>query len=249
VAVHSSLIKRLGKGVLGLTGLRLIDWVEVFYLPEEEIFVPIISKSGCSTIKEALIKNFNPSFESEFPNIHKVDPSVETDGKVVRLLFYRYTTYAKFASGKEMHLVLRDPAERFISCYKDMVSGNNEMYEHPSNLSQWLPFKRNLSFEEFSKRVYRTPDYLSDRHFRSQTFYLNDKITDKLSSLKLFSLSGFIKTSTIISSDYKKSKRKLNESKPVKVVHPEPEELNSAPPFRKRYARDIYFYGQLQTGS
>jgi len=248
VAVHSSLIKRLGKGVLGLTGLRLVDWVEVFYLPNDEIFVPIISKSGCSTIKEALIKNFNPSFESAFPDIHRVDPSVETKGRVKRLLFYQYGSYAKFAKGKEMHLVLRNPAERFISCYKDIVSRNNVMYKHPSELYKWFPYNQDMSFEVFCKRVYNTPDYLSDRHFRSQSFCLSEKISGKLSRLELFSLSSFIKTSTLIPNHYKESKRKLNESKAEKANHPQPEELSTDPLFRKRYARDIYFYEQLQKG-
>jgi len=246
VAAHSSLIKRLGKGILGLTGLRLVDWVEVFYLPDDEVFVPIISKSGCSTIKEALIRNFNPSFESAFPEIHKVDPSVETKGKVQRLLFYQYSNYAKFAGGKEMHLVLRDPARRFISCYRDIVTGNNTMYKHPSELYKWFPYSQDISFERFCKRVYNTPDYLADRHFRSQSFCLSDKVFDKLSGLELYSLPRFIKTSTLIPAHYKESRRKLNESKAEKVDHPEPEELIYDPLFRKRYARDIYFYEQLQ---
>jgi hypothetical protein len=242
VAANSNLIKRLGKGVLGLAGLRLLDWVEVFYLPDDEIFVPIISKSGCSTIKEALIQKFKPGFESAFPEIHQVDPAKETNGKVLRLKFYQYSSYAKFARGKEMHLVLRDPAERFISCYKDVATGKNIMYRHPSEIYRWMPFKAGMSFEAFSKQVYKTPDYMADRHFRSQSFCLNEKVSEQLSELRIYSLSQFIKNSPLIPESYRKSKRKLNKSTVRDVSHPEPEELNSDPHFRKKYARDIHFF-------
>lgn len=241
---QSGFIKRLGKAVLGITGLRLLDWVEVFYLPEDEIFVPIISKSGCSTIKEALIRKFNPSFESTFPEIHQIDPERETNGKVLRLKFYQYSKYTKFSRGKEMHLVLRDPANRFISCYKDIVSGKNIMYEHPSELYIWLPFATDMSFSTFSKRVYNTPDYLSDRHFRSQSYYLNGRVKENLADLKIYKLSDFMKSSDLIPRDYKETKRKLNQSKANQAIHPDSEKLRSDRNFRKRYARDLYLFEQ-----
>jgi len=161
---------------------------------------------------------------------------------LLRLFFYQYENYSRFVRGKEMHLVLRNPAERFISCFKDVATGKNIMYRHPSEIYRWMPFKKGMSFEAFSSQVYKTPDYISDRHFRTQCFCLNQKVSEQLSELKVYSLSQFIKSSPLIPVDYSKSKRKLNKSSAVDINHPVPDELNSDPRFRRKYARDIHFY-------
>ena len=241
---RSGFFKRLGKGVLGLTGLRLLDWIEVFYLPDDGVIIPIISKSGCSTIKEALICKFKPGFESAFPEIHQIDPAKETNGKVQRLKFYQCSKYIKFAEGKEMHLIMRDPAKRLISCYMDIVTSKNIMYEHPSELYHWMPFGPNMTFSNFSKRVYKTPDYLSDRHFRTQSFCLNESVSRNLLNLEIHKLSEFIKSSDLIPESYRTSKRRLNPSVKNDLTSPTSEELSANSEFRKRYARDIYLFEQ-----
>ena len=232
--------------MLGLAGIRLLDPLEVFYIPESHSLIPIISKSGCSSIKEALIRNYVPGFESSFPEIHQVNPSALTNGKLVRLFFYRFGAYADFVKGKKMYLALRDPAKRFISCYKDVASGKNIMYEYPSGLNKWTSFGENLDFESFSKKVYKTPDYLSDRHFRSQSYFLPDTVAEQLESLQIFDLKTFFKECPLIPHDYSDSGRVLNQSESQYFKHPGADELMDDMHFKRRYARDIFLFNQAQ---
>ncbi len=78
---------KLNRFIKGMIGTRLIDPMEVYYVIDDNIFYPIISKSGCSSIKQDLIRRYNPNFNSKFPEIHQVDPAIETNGKVIRKYF------------------------------------------------------------------------------------------------------------------------------------------------------------------
>ena len=239
MAGKQGFIKTLAKASLGITGIRLLDPVEIFYIKESNLIIPIISKSACTTIKEGIIERYKPGFESKFPEIHKINPSKVTEGKVDRMFFYRFSHFEAFAKNKKVLLILREPASRFISCYKDVTSGNNIMYEYPSGLYKWIKYEKNISFSEFSKRVYRTPDYLSDRHFRSQSFGLSKKLIDSLEEFDVSSVEDFFSQSELLSKAYKEGRRVLNQSKGGNYDIPTLAELRESTPFKKRYALDL----------
>lgn len=142
-----------------------------------------------------IIRLYNPNFNSSFPEIHQVNPALLTNNKVQRLFFKTTKSYVKWCKGKNMVFVMRDPISRFYSCFKDVASAKNVMYQHPSNLD-WImksKFYENMAFDDFTKNVINIPDYLSDRHFRSQQFYLPEKVYQNLNSLQLYQLNHFMK--------------------------------------------------------
>ena len=65
---------------------------------------------------------------------------------------------------------VRNPYERIYSCYKNKIEdvrvrgGRNIFEKHDIGL--------NVTFDEFVRRVAALPDYSSDRHFRSQAWFL-----------------------------------------------------------------------------
>ncbi|MGY0392985.1 sulfotransferase family 2 domain-containing protein [Bizionia sp. KMM 8389] len=224
----------------GLIGSRLIDPIEVFYVKETDTFYPIISKSGCSTVKLNLIRLYQPSFESQFPEIHRIDPADETNGMVTRLYFYSFKKYQAFTKGKRMFMVIRNPFERIYSCYQDVKKSKNIMYEHPSGLTGFFGITSQDSFESFLTKVIRLPDYLSDRHFRGQSYFLSKGVVDGLSKLDIILLENY--------NDVIKSNAKLNINK--KGVSPKVLQLlNTHVKFKKRFAEDInmYFSRKLET--
>lgn len=245
----SQLIKRFKsilKGFAGLTGVSLIDPIEVYYIPETNTFYPIISKSGCSSIKLMLIRRYKPDYENVFPGIHAVDPALITGNKVKRLFFKTPSAYAKWTHGKNMVFVMREPISRFYSCYFDVKTGKNTMYEHPSNLD-WLmasKFSKNMSFEDFTKNVISIPDSLSDRHFRSQCFYLSEKVKNSLASLEAYTLKAYM--TQIGDKKGEPTAVKLNANN-TSIPSELKTKLISNSNFQKRFQQDFVFFETIQT--
>lgn len=237
--------KSVAKGIAGLIGISLIDPIEVYFIPETNTFYPIISKSGCSSIKLMLIRRYKPDYESVFPGIHAIDPALITSNKLHRLYFKTTSAYAKWTQGKNMVFIMREPISRFYSCFYDVKTGKNKMYEHPSNLD-WLmasKFSENMHFEDFTKNVISIPDYLSDRHFRSQSFYLNDRVKENLARLETYTLKEYM---TQISD--KKGERnvaRLNTNN-ASITPELKNELSGNRAFQKRFKQDFVFFEIIQ---
>ena len=216
-----------------LLGLRLIDTIELYYVVDKNLFYPIVSKSGCSTIKQDLIRLYNPEFISKFPEIHQINPSTETNGKVIRKHFYSIKKYKAFCNGKNMCLVIRNPYERAYSCFLDIIKGKNIMYEDPSGLTDFFGYKNDISFNKFIKKIVKTSDRLSDRHFRSQSFYLNAIAKKNDSEIKIVLLENYNK------SEIKISKLNSNNKKlPLELL----EDLKNNKQFNRRFKQDIKLY-------
>lgn len=225
----------LSKFVKGFLGTRLIDPIEVFYLKEKNTFYPIISKSGCSTIKLYLIRLYNPKFVSKFPGIHAIDPSNETDAKVLRLYFNNFSKYRAFAKDKDIVLVIRNPYERIYSCYLDVKLEKNTMYLTPSGLHNFFGINRYYSFDQFLKKVISLPDYLSDRHFRTQTFYLKKGVDIAVNSIKVILLENF---NSEVNNTTNLNKNSI--SLPDDILN----QLKSNTKFKKRFCKDIELYSK-----
>ncbi len=220
-----------------IVGLRLVDPIEVYYVIDKNLFYPIISKSGCSTVKRDLIRLYNPGFISKFPEIHQVDPAIETQEKIIRRYFYSLKKYHAFCKGKRMCIVIRNPYERAYSCYLDIKKGKNIMYEDPSGLTNLFKFKREIAFEKFIRKIIKTPDRLSDRHFRSQNFYAKKEARNVISEFNVVLLESYNKSISLA------NKLNANNKKiPLEVL----EELKGNEKFNKRFRQDIQLYNSYQ---
>src|SRR5690554_2395362 len=239
--------KSIVKGLAGIAGISLIDPIEVFFVPETNTFYPIISKSGCSSIKLMLIRNYKPDYVNVFPGIHAVNPAKITDNQVKRMFFKTSAAYEKWTRAKNMVFVMRDPVSRFYSCYYDVKTGKNIMYEHPSNLD-WLmagKFRRNMPFEDFTKNVISIPDRLSDRHFRSQSFYLSEKVKRNLASLQYYTLKEFMLKYNATNEKSEPVRLNTNNttiSSDLKAM------LIDNPKFQKRFKPDFVLFKKIQKG-
>jgi len=68
--------------------------------------------------------------------------------------------------------LVRDPADRLWSCYKNKVTQPDVHITWKENDGDPLPTYPEMSFDEFAKLVCDRPDDISDRHYRSQSTQL-----------------------------------------------------------------------------
>ncbi|WCO02981.1 sulfotransferase family 2 domain-containing protein [Psychroserpens ponticola] len=228
---------KLNRFIKGMIGTRLIDPMEVYYVIDENVFYPIISKSGCSTIKQDLIRRYNPSFSSKFPEIHQIDPEFETNGKVLRKHFYSFKKYRNFSKNKTACLVIRNPYERVYSCFLDVEKGKNIMYQDPSGLTSFFGIHSGVTFEKFLNKVIKLPDHLSDRHFRSQSFCLQKGVKETLSNVEIVLLENYNKK------DAAATKLNTNNKTIPKDIL---EALKNNKSFKKRFSEDLQLYNDAK---
>lgn len=240
-----SKFKSLLKAAAGYCGIRLIDPIEVYYLPGENTFYPIISKSGCTSIKVMLIQKFKPNYENSFPGIHHVNPAKPTENAVQRLYFNTKRSYSQWIIGKKMVFVMRDPLSRFYSCYLDVASGKNTMYEFPSGLDWVYNYKTDISFDDFLIKVCATPDEFSDRHFRSQSFYLSDAVKTGLESLEASTLKEYMSRASTKNEANKNEALKLNTNN-TSLSDELREQLLKNTDFNRRFKEDLLLFDSIR---
>jgi len=230
------------KGVAGATKIALLDPIEVYYLPREQTFYPIISKSGCSSIKLMLIRRFKPDYDNVFPGIHDINPAKITNNNLQRLFFKTVGGYTKWTRGKNMVFVMREPISRFYSCYLDVLADKNIMYKYPSGLDWAFKFHNGMSFDDFSKYVLSIPDYLSDRHFRSQCFYLSPEVKENLSNLEAITLKEYMQKNNKEETEQKSVKLNTNNKSIPDELRAKLAENQS---FQNRFKADLLFYKSI----
>lgn len=244
----SDKLKSIVKLSMGYPGIRLIDPIEIYHIPSENTFYPIISKSGCTSIKVMLIRKFKANYENTFPAIHQVNPAKETNNEVQRLYFNSKRSYRKWTRGKNMVFVMRDPLSRIYSCYIDVVTGKNTMYKFPSGLDWFFDFKKDLTFDVFLEKVCGIPDRFSDRHFRSQSFYLSDSVRSGLESLEVHTLKDFMKTYSSDTPSNKEKPVKLNTNNSTLSIEMRSRLLENQE-FRRRFKTDLSLFNATQKDS
>lgn len=114
-------------------------------LMDKELLYLSNPKVACSSIKQTMTREILEDDNSIHDYPHhKKVHKVEGDMKE----YYSFT-------------FVRNPFERLVSCYLNKYQGKRER-------------GKNQGFEWFVKKVIRTPDFLSDRHFRSQYYLTHD---------------------------------------------------------------------------
>ncbi|NEN22234.1 sulfotransferase family protein [Cryomorpha ignava] len=238
-------IKSLLKGAAGYAGVRLIDPIEVYYLPQENTFYPIISKSGCTSIKVMLIRKYNPDYENTFPGIHQVNPAKVSDNAIERLYFPTQRSFEKWTKDKKMVFVMRDPLSRLFSCYQDVVSGKNKMYRFPSGLDWAYKYTTNMEFDDFLTKVCSTADLYSDRHFRSQSFYLSDAVKNGLESLEAITLKEYMSRASTKNASDENESLQLNINKSA-ISDELKAKLLQSQKFKRRFKADLLLFERLR---
>lgn len=138
---------------------------------------------------------------------------------------------------------MRDPVSRFYSCYLDIYKGKNIMYRYPSELNWLMGFKPGLSFETFKRKAFAIPDKFSDRHFRSQCFYLGNSLRATLADFHPYTLTGFMK---ITSGTHDKIKPiRLNQNADS-VSEESKSNLSEDPAFLKRFGTDLKLFREIK---
>lgn len=227
--------------IKGLFGSWIIDPIEVFYLVEENTFYPIISKSGCSSVKLALIKKYNNNFTCSFPEIHTINPAKLTSNKVERIYFPSFNQYLQFAKGKNICLIIKNPYKRCYSCYLGIIKKKNEMYDYNTRMRILIKITPTISFEKFFSLACSLPDFLSDRHFRSQSFFFSKKIQKVVNKSKIFTIEHFFSKNNELGNPY----IKLNSNDTI-ITREKLLQLKRSQKFKRKYRADINLFEQFR---
>lgn len=142
------------------------------YIPQLDVIYISISKTGISSMRSLFLKKTGTQFqENDYKSIHRATHNV-----------FEYITKQEIIAHSECFkfAFVRNPFDRLVSCYKNKLI--KEDYA-PIQKGYGSLFYGGMPFNEFAKNICKVPDYLSDRHFRSQTSYLyenNNLIVDFL---------------------------------------------------------------------
>ena len=161
---------------------KKLDPIE-FYVSEPNKLIYIENaKVGCSTIKAAMF----PGLKSQGMDIHEyLRPLARYN---LKGMDKDYTVFT----------VVRNPLDRIVSCFTDKVKRSAEdkgeksifdlfFYKLVFFIFSGKKYRgENTTFEDFVYIISRVPDWISDRHFRSQSSSLcsEDIVVLKLETLE-----------------------------------------------------------------
>lgn len=143
------------------------------------IAVPKVANTSIKTALTALM----PSEVRELPQDGRRDRSVyarhrdELFRGRIRLYKHQIGAYP----GYFVFAFVRDPWDRVVSCYRDKIEWGAVVEDgrlrDPRTRRLYLgrEFERDMSFDEFVRRVADLPDKRANRHIRSQHTFLTDR--------------------------------------------------------------------------
>jgi len=129
---------------------RNLDSSDFFILDERKLVYASVAKSACSSIKTSMVGEFPGDRSIHYNTQHLSHKRIPRSKKP-----YFSFTY------------VRNPYDRLISCYKDKFVKKRGSFIYANYLFGYL--STDDSFEDFVRKVTRLPDFLCDRHFKSQS--------------------------------------------------------------------------------
>ena len=129
---------------------RELDSPDLIILDEEEVVFVSVAKSACSSIKASITEN-----PPDSTTVHDHISHLSNRRIPVSKRSYFVFTF------------VRDPYERLASCYRSKFNMQDEskfIYTH-----YFFGYLRNDdTFDDFVRKISKIPDFLSNRHFKSQ---------------------------------------------------------------------------------
>jgi hypothetical protein len=138
---------------------------QLYLFPEYKFGYIQIPKVASRSIRTAVTAHMSGSAPDENVNQNLI---AEFEALYARHL--KHSEIAELSKDNFIFAFVRNPYERIYSCYKNKIldvrnlGGRNIFEKHGIDLD--------VSFEEFVRKVAVLPDSQSDRHFRSQTWFL-----------------------------------------------------------------------------
>ena len=142
------------------------------YVQELDLVYISIPKTGNSSIRSLLVKRVGEDYNKD--NYKTIHNRVDT--------LFTYIGKKEIWQNKKMYTFsfVRNPFDRLVSCYKNKII--DETY-FPIQRGYVDMFYKGMPFDEFVKSVCQIPDFVAEKHFKSQYSYLyykNELIVDYL---------------------------------------------------------------------
>jgi len=138
---------------------------QLYLFPEYKFGYIQIPKVASRSIRVAVT-----AFMSESTDEKNIDQDLIAEFEERYASHMKHSEIATLSKDNFIFAFVRNPYERIHSCYKNKIEdvralgGRNIFEKHGINLD--------VTFEEFVKKVSTLPDNKSDRHFRSQAWFL-----------------------------------------------------------------------------
>jgi len=141
----------------------MIDPVEYYIFKDRKLIYIVNPKAACTSIKSIIAKSYNFQPERNF-DLHlrrNWQAEIASFDWNMGKLDDAYKDYFKFT-------FVRNPLDRLYSCFQNKVLGIGEEVPLEYFTRRLFDLSKYREFDQFVDRVSKLPDYLSDRHFRSQ---------------------------------------------------------------------------------
>jgi len=216
------------------------DPTEYLILEDKKLIYIVISKSACTSIKTTIGKNYDiVSRTKKGLDIH-LNPKWE---RIFGKLDKKYHEYFIFS-------FVRNPFTRIVSSYKDRVLTSESNGSFLSNYFIGYPFRilPNISFQHFVNIISRIPDFLADRHFKSQYYSIHKKkiSTSFIGKIEHFGTDWKYIADKFDFNEIIDKKNTTNKSKDIYKEYYTYYDIISAKKVFKRYKKDILTYGYLE---